>query len=682
MDQVLTALFEPLLAGGLAVDLTAIRGLLGVVLGVGALIFFHELGHFLAAKWAGVRVEVFSLGFGPRLFGFRHGDTDYRVSGLPLGGYVRMLGQADDDPSQPLTDREDDFRNKSVGKRFVILVAGVVMNVLLAAVGFMAAFGLGVSFTAPEIGLIMPGSAAARADLRPGDVVTRIDGEEILGWQDLQTLVALADGELALEVLRGGEVHTTKVKPTRGPDDTHAQLGVAPTVVIAELKEDSPLRRAGAKAATPVLADRILNVSPIDSRVDAAERMSMAEQDRVLDQAEGPLAVTLERTHYDPATGRPLRTELIPVEVEPELKPTYTLGLNVPPHPWVREVRPDSAAAAAGVKEGDRLLSLGGQGPITVYDLAETVREVGARHGSEPVPLVVERPDASGQPQRVELQVSLALQNEAVLAEALEGVEDPQRRLELRKEVGNWLLGVSYRADVVGAPSPLPLADPDAEPITLQPGDRVVAMWLDGGLWWNQQQTFDIRALEEQLAVRKDEPLRIDWIPAGRDELRSAVVKAYPDEEDTWADLGVTQSLRQVLVERGPVAAVGLGVHETVIQSKRIVLILRSFLTGGVSPSELGGPIQIVRISYAVATQDTLAKLFHLLAILSVNLAVINILPIPVLDGGHIFFLAVEKLKGRPVSAEVLHNAQYVGLLCILALMALVFFNDIRRWAQ
>jgi regulator of sigma E protease len=194
------------------------------VLGVGALIFVHELGHFLAAKWAGVRVEVFSLGFGRRLFGFRRGDTDYRISLLPLGGYVRMLGQADDDPNQPATDDAGDFRNKSPGKRFVILVAGVVMNLIFAAFAFVLAFGLGVQFTAAQVGTIEPGSPAARADLKAGDLITSIDGEEVLGFQDLQTLVALSSGELQLEVVRDGKTFTTKATPLRGDGDSYATI--------------------------------------------------------------------------------------------------------------------------------------------------------------------------------------------------------------------------------------------------------------------------------------------------------------------------------------------------------------------------------------------------------------------------------------------------------------------------
>ncbi len=159
-----------------------LRGIVGVVLGVGALIFFHEMGHFLAAKWAGVRVDVFSLGMGPRLFGFQRGDTDYRVSLLPIGGYVSMLGQVDGDPNQPQSQRDDDFRNKSILKRFVIMIAGVVMNIILAAVLFVACYGIGHEVIAPEVGRISPGSAASRADLKAGDIVIAVGGDEVTSF--------------------------------------------------------------------------------------------------------------------------------------------------------------------------------------------------------------------------------------------------------------------------------------------------------------------------------------------------------------------------------------------------------------------------------------------------------------------------------------------------------------------
>ncbi|MCO5169648.1 MAG: RIP metalloprotease RseP [Planctomycetes bacterium] len=662
----------------LAVDTSSVRGLLGVILGVGALIFVHELGHFLAAKWAGVKVEVFSLGFGRRLVGFRRGETDYRISLLPLGGYVRMLGQADEDPNQPATEDARDFRNKSAGKRFVILVAGVVMNLVFAAFAFVLAFGLGIEFTAPEVGSIEPGSPAARADLRPGDVVQEIDGSDVLGFQDLQTLVALSSDEMELRVLRGGQTLTTRVKPFRGEADSYAQIGVRPALVVGAVAPDSPLQ-GKVHPATPSRSDRVLNVSPVDSRVDPAVRMTDRQVARAIEQARGQAAVTVERTTYGEG-GAPAATELVALEVQVPQKPEFSLGLDLPDQAWVRGLPREGPAAKAGVQVGDRIVSLGDVSPVTHSNLRDAVQEVGARHGEAPVPLVVERPGPDGGLEKVELKVALDLQNTRQLDAALAGVDGAEERLAVRRAVGRWLIGIEYRADVIGAPSRLPLADEKDEPITLQPGDRVVSVWLSRAflLWREEQPVFGPDLLKQVLRARGEEPLKLSWIPRGETAARTAVVRPFKTGE-TYGDLGLAATYREVTIRRGPLQAVALGMHQTAIQTQRIFMMLRSFLTGDVSPRELGGPIQIVSVAYTVATKDTFAKLMHLLAILSVNLAVINILPIPVLDGGHIFFLILEKLKGRPVSNDVLAYAQWVGLFLILGLMALVFFNDIRR---
>jgi regulator of sigma E protease len=663
----------------LAMEFSTLRGMVGVLLGVGALIFIHELGHFLAAKWAGVRVEVFSLGFGHRLFGFRRGDTDYRVSLLPLGGYVRMLGQADEDPFQAPTDRDDDFRNKTAFQRFVILAAGVVMNLVLAAFGFVAAFGLGIDFVAPEIGAIEPGSPASKADLQVGDVVLEIDGSKILGWQDLQTLVAIADGEIELRVLREGQILDVRATPYRGEEDTYARLGVRPALVVAGFAEGSALEAAGAQAATAEQADRLLNISPVTSRAPADQEMTLRELESVMEQVQGQVVIHVERQRFD-AEGRPTATETVPLELEIPQKQEYTLGLDVPDQAWVRSVRKDSAAETAGVRVGDRIVALGEIDDVRQSTLREAVLAAGSTHGEAPVRLVIERP-GSGGPARQDLQVALELLNGPQLDAALVGVTDAEEQLAIRRRVGRWLLGVEYRADVVASPVELPLADAEAEPVRLEPGDRLLNYYSDGGLWWSGDVPIASgQSLQRFLRSRQDEPFKISWQPAQGDaEQRSAVVKARPDATQTYGDLGFALGSRLVTVQRGPLEAVALGVHQTMIMTKRIFLMLRSFVTGSVSPSELGGPIQIISVVNTVAKQDDLAKLFHLLAILSVNLAVINILPIPVLDGGHIMFLLIEKLKGRPVSNDVLAYAQWVGLFVILGLMALVFFNDIRR---
>ncbi len=125
-----------------------------LVFGFGLVIFVHEFGHFLAAKAVGIKVEVFALGFGPRLFGLRRGETDYRISAIPLGGYIKMLGQDDLHPEARVDD-ERAFCNKSVGQRFVVIFAGVVMNVICALLVFVVLFRFtGVDFQRAEVGAV------------------------------------------------------------------------------------------------------------------------------------------------------------------------------------------------------------------------------------------------------------------------------------------------------------------------------------------------------------------------------------------------------------------------------------------------------------------------------------------------------------------------------------------------
>ncbi|MBF0123698.1 MAG: RIP metalloprotease RseP [Magnetococcales bacterium] len=170
-----------------------------VVLGV--LIFVHELGHFLLARWAGVRVLVFSLGFGPKLIAWRgrggEQATEYRISAIPLGGYVKMLGEVDD-PDMPILpeQRPFAFNYKSVEKRFAIVAAGPIFNFLFAIVALIVVHLVGVAELLPVIGSVHPGLPAATAGIQAGDRVVAIGGQSIDRWDKLkQRVSAAATGE-------------------------------------------------------------------------------------------------------------------------------------------------------------------------------------------------------------------------------------------------------------------------------------------------------------------------------------------------------------------------------------------------------------------------------------------------------------------------------------------------------
>ena len=655
-----------------------LRGIVGVVLGVGALIFFHEMGHFLAAKWAGVRVDVFSLGMGPRLFGFQRGDTDYRVSLLPIGGYVSMLGQVDGDPNQPQSQRDDDFRNKSILKRFVIMIAGVVMNIILAAVLFVACYGIGHEVIAPEVGRISPGSAASRADLKAGDIVIAVGGDEVTSFLDLAGLIAInGEDETTLRVRRGEKEFETKVSPIRG-DETYAKLGVGAQQVIHEVPEGSLFAAAGVLGRTGDQWDRIVNVSPVGSRCAVDLEMTLGQVTKVLITNPGPLVYVFERARYDVAGTTCLERSTFEATVTLPRKPKRGLGLTIPDQVWVRGLPEGSAAEKAGVKEGDRLVSLDGI-PSTRSGLVELIRNVAAEASEDgrKATLVVERGG-----EELTLEVDLKPRAPAVLAKALEGVSDREERLEIRREA-SWLLGINYADDVVSELSALTPAEEGAEKIQLQPGDRLTAFWDDEGfLTWGKKHDKGVSSQELTGLFSNGGPprIKIEWLPKGAEEHKTAIVKPVELVGETYPDFAgqLAFGSRMALIKRGPLGALGMGIQRTGVETRRLINTLGAFMSGEVSTKELGGPIQIVNLTYK-ASQEPITRLLYLLAILSVNLAVINLLPIPVLDGGHLFFLIVEKLKGQPVSAKIMINAQWFGLFCILGLLALVFFNDIRR---
>jgi regulator of sigma E protease len=186
--------------------------ILPTVLVLGVLIFVHEAGHFILAKRLRVGVEVFSLGFGPRLLGFRRKETDYRLSAFPLGGYVKMVGE---DPSASVTEPGKSFSLKPAWARILIVLAGPVSNYLFAVLVFALLFTfLGVPEVSNTVGFITKEYPAYEAGLREGDKILEVDGKKIKVFEDIRALVEKAAGrELTLLVEREGKALTFKVTP-------------------------------------------------------------------------------------------------------------------------------------------------------------------------------------------------------------------------------------------------------------------------------------------------------------------------------------------------------------------------------------------------------------------------------------------------------------------------------------
>ncbi|HSD93848.1 MAG TPA: RIP metalloprotease RseP [Syntrophales bacterium] len=187
--------------------------IVSVVILLGVLIFVHELGHFLLAKSLGVGVLKFSLGFGPKLIGRKVGETEYMISLVPLGGYVKLLGESDTDDVLPQDERRS-FVKQHVLKKIAIVVAGPLFNFLFAILAFAVIFMVGVPSLTTDIGSIQPGSPAEVAGVRAGDNVQSIDGRNVGRWSDLAEIITTSGGkELTLKLKRDGTLQDVRVKP-------------------------------------------------------------------------------------------------------------------------------------------------------------------------------------------------------------------------------------------------------------------------------------------------------------------------------------------------------------------------------------------------------------------------------------------------------------------------------------
>jgi regulator of sigma E protease len=605
-------------------DFDNLTRLAEMVIGIGLVIFVHEFGHFIAARLCKVRVDVFSLGFGPKLFGFRRGETLYQLAALPIGGFCRMAGEESLGDGAPPAPYE--LRAKPVGQRFFIYSGGVLMNVMFGVIVMPLLLFHGVPFNQPTIGAVVPGSGAWHARLEPGTRVLTVNGNPVAGFEYIAHEIALGPPDMAvLEIVAPGETTPRKVqvRPHYDQDAGFSTIGVAAssdTTGAIVVEPQSAAERAGLQTGDRVVGiDSPLPELPLTSQIDIAQERG------------DPLALRVVRG-AEPER----RIEIVPQPAEQQ--PIRRLGI-MPALDIVRELRPNADLVTLGMTRADRIVRVNGKRVFHDGDFALALIDCGATTEIE-----VEREGA-----RV----------------ALHGPQlDRARALALAGDVALGLNRDGREIALIQGSAALAAGLRDGDKLVLVDGTPVPT--------WDAFYKIASEASQSGRAVALTVEREDDAGALGRHEFTAT--------PSPVANYGFDfQPAMYTYRASGVVEAIEVGGQATFKFVIDAWTMVKRMLLGQVSGKNMGGIITIGVVSYSWAALG-IAKLLFFLCMLSLQLAFLNVLPIPLLDGGHLFFLAVEKLKGSPVSERVFGYSQMVGLVLILSLVVYVTYNDIQRW--
>ncbi len=642
-------------------------------LGLGMVIFLHELGHFAVAKWCNVYVERFSIGFGPVFLSRKWGETEYALSLIPFGGYVKMLGQDDADPSQ-LTNEEiaQDPRSyvaKSVFQRMAIISAGVTMNVLTAFLFFIIAFMVGFPTSPSLIGDVRPGMPAWESGIEAGDRITRINNGKVTTFQELQLGVALSSGPLKLE---GNHANGTPFEITVDPDATgsHPQIGVVPmeSLIVYKTLSGQATTRA---TQTFEAGDTVTKVGgqPVNTSVEF-HRAVAANSANSLD-------ITVERKlkPEGKSTERPATHEVTMTITDNFFR---TLGLTLDSGP-IAAIRRGSPAEKAGLKKGDKLANLDGLDIGTKIDPLKLPVEFAKRAGKE-IDVVVTRQIVGGGQESVSVKL---------VPDDIPGwLDQPERKGE---PLSIPSIGAAFHIlPVILAVEPGSLAEKaGAKPGPIKQMTLVRRKDIPGNTDELNNDSYVIPFEDVKDEINSNNCAfafwRIQQFPGRRvfltlmEDGKPKDVELEPQLDKSWPlpIIGLYFEAEQLTLKADSFGeACAMSIAYTRSSALNIYMTLRSLVTRRVSYKELHGPLGIANAAYQVAQQGPIAMLLFL-GFLSVNLAVINFLPIPVLDGGHMVFLIWEACTRRKPSERVVIGTTYAGLAFLACLMALVLYLDI-----
>ncbi|MCA9039386.1 MAG: RIP metalloprotease RseP [Planctomycetaceae bacterium] len=646
-----------------AVTLTSILNWVYVALGLGLVIFFHELGHFAVAKWCNVYVERFSIGFGPVIWSFRKGETEYALSIIPFGGYVKMLGQDDMDPSQLSSEEiaQDPraYSAKNVWQRMAIISAGVIMNILTAILFFAYAFSSGIENPTAVVGSVQAGLPAWEKGMQAGDRITEINGRQVNSFMDIKRGVALSSGPLEIKaVRRSGEEYALTIEPEQKELGRMIGTGYADGLRTAGTLEGAT---KGAAPDTPAAsADPAVPMHSRIIRVNGEEINDPFDFQQILAQKRSePLEITFRELDNDKEV-----TTTIPPQPFKELGIQVDIG-------QILAMQNGSPAEVAGLKLGDKIMRVDGKGVGNELDPLHLPEYFASRHGAT-VDITVKRENEGGEV--AEMTISVIPEDRPGWVEAPYGPDVPLSipSIGVAFNLINRVLKVQEGspAEVAGLQTNDALVSLELIPPKKEGSEeKSLTLSFDGDLknwahavWYIQR----LPNWELKLAYTRENKLQ--------------TVPLEPVDSKEWfmpSDRGI-YLLPQLQTQKAESIgeAVQMGFDSTLNSVIDIYLTLRNLITADLSVKNLRGPIGIASVSHSHASRG-MPYLAWFLGMLSVNLAVLNFLPIPVLDGGHMVFLIWEAVTRKKPSEKVVVGATYVGMMIVLGLMVLVLYLDI-----
>ncbi|QEF99530.1 Putative zinc metalloprotease [Stieleria maiorica] len=684
-----------------------------VALGIGLVIFVHELGHFVAAKTFGVKCEKFYVGFDPplkigpiklpsTLGKFTYGETEYGIGIIPLGGYVKMLGQ-DDDPRKmkdeaararqlsedaDSEDEEDQIDGeaakasadelaeldprslpaKPVWQRMIIMSAGVFMNVVTGAMFAAVAFLYGVPYTPAVIGGVTPGGPAWQAGIDPGGQVVSVDGMD--------------DAQMHFREMRSAILHAGLETPDRPIPLTVAfdSRNVQYELVTQPHPLQKRFRMIGITSPTSTTLSESENAAP---RSIAASVLTEADLGATIISFDGTeineKAMVPGTPFFDYLNTHPDKTITIGLrradgsthEVELPPQPSKWVGIRTAVGP-VSALVTNGPAEQAGLQVGDVIEAVG---ELKSPDAEELVLALARR---QPIALTVRRGEET-------LDIEITPDDSPQTLAPTYGTGDKASVNAYGFAFDMPAVVAAFSKDQLVKGDPLQPTD-ELKSITLLQSNEYPDDFTSGPLadlvtelskGWKFDEVQTAAGFFESIqSLPEGTEFKILAERAQSGVIVESVVKLSADQRVRFErGLGLVAS-EEIQTAGSIKEASVLGIRECRRRLGEVFRFLNMLVHGSVSKDQVGGPIRIFQVAGSEAERGVSAQLLFL-TMLSMNLAVLNFLPIPVLDGGHMVFLICEAIMGRRVNEELEMRLTLVGGLMLLALMVFVFFNDL-----